>query len=61
MENGELSLQNNEFWRKLICIVVQIVNKPVNINLFKTIVQHNLLKITLWQNGSRSAGPSGIT
>ena len=28
--NGELSLKNKEFWRELICIVVQIVNEPVN-------------------------------
>ena len=61
MENGELSLKNKEFWRELVCIVRQIVNEPVNINLLKIIIQHNLLKITLWQNGSWSAGPSGIT
>ena len=30
MENGELSLENKEFWRELACIVVQIVNEPVN-------------------------------
>ena len=28
--NGELSLKNKEFWRELVCIVVQIVNEPVN-------------------------------